>query len=347
MNKKEKLAFAVVAALAMTSGGFAFGQSVNNVSSDQVIYACVTGVNGNITKVSNTPKTCPKGTTPISWNMVGPKGDQGLQGPKGDQGTRGLKGEQGDSASLPPAFYLLGPNNQKLPFINGNFGSFIMVDGVLWRWSGDRINAETLSEGWSQLLYKSDNCTGDAFIGTTWSGNVFPNLAFSTPGNSGFATLAKDSTNTLVDYRSSFSSETGCSGYNTVTASQGLVRLAQHIDDLMRTVPIASRSNAFFDFYTCTVTFSDKGANYEYVFNDCFSGYNEYSIVINYYLLDSGLENISLTYGNYASNSLALHKWANDLRALATSTPSFEGYKVTFIQKPNITSENGWYEGVQ
>jgi len=62
MTRKEKLAFAVVAALAMTSGGFAFGQSVNNVSSEQVIYACVTGVNGNITKVSNAPKTCPRGT---------------------------------------------------------------------------------------------------------------------------------------------------------------------------------------------------------------------------------------------------------------------------------------------
>ena len=95
MNKKEKLAFAFVAALAMTSGGFAFGQSVNNVSSNQVIYACVTGVNGNITKVSNTPKTCPKGTTPISWNMVGPKGDQGIQGLQGIQGVQGLKGDDG------------------------------------------------------------------------------------------------------------------------------------------------------------------------------------------------------------------------------------------------------------
>lgn len=71
----------------MTSGGYAIGQSVNNVSSSQVIYACVTGVNGNITKVSNTPKTCPKGTTPISWNMAGPKGDQGIPGTKGDPGV--------------------------------------------------------------------------------------------------------------------------------------------------------------------------------------------------------------------------------------------------------------------
>jgi len=99
MNKKEKLAFAVVAALAMTSGGFAFGQSVNNVSSDQVIYACVTGVNGNITKVSNIQKTCPKGTTPISWNMVGPKGDQGSQGIQGLPGAKGDPGDKGDEGS--------------------------------------------------------------------------------------------------------------------------------------------------------------------------------------------------------------------------------------------------------
>jgi len=93
MNKKEKLAFAVVTTLALTGGGIAFGQTINPVSSDQVINACVTGVNGNITKVSNTQKTCPKGTTPISWNKVGPQGQpgiQGIQGPKGDSGVSKL-----------------------------------------------------------------------------------------------------------------------------------------------------------------------------------------------------------------------------------------------------------------
>jgi hypothetical protein len=39
--------------------------------------------------------TCPKGSTPISWNVTGPPGAQGPQGPKGDQGAQGAQGAQG------------------------------------------------------------------------------------------------------------------------------------------------------------------------------------------------------------------------------------------------------------
>jgi hypothetical protein len=88
VNKREKIVLAVAVALAMTSSGLAFGSATTNSGSDQVIYACVTGVNGNIVKVSSTQKTCPRGTTPISWNMSGPKGDTGASGEKVSEANR-------------------------------------------------------------------------------------------------------------------------------------------------------------------------------------------------------------------------------------------------------------------
>lgn len=86
MNKKEKLAFAVVAALSMSGGGFAVAQSVNNVSSNQVVYSCVNNSTGVLSLISTKSVNCPKGTTSMPLNKQGPKGDAGLQGPKGDAG---------------------------------------------------------------------------------------------------------------------------------------------------------------------------------------------------------------------------------------------------------------------
>ena len=163
LNKKEKLAFAVVAALAMTSGGFAFGQSVNNVSSDQVIYACVTGVNGNITKVSNTPKTCPKGTTPISWNMVGPKGDQGIQGIKGDQGIQGLKGDPGASTSSEtPQFTLVGPNGEKYKITSGIWGTnLVFIGGHFWNLGYEGLGPLGSEMAQPPYFYSSSDCNSN------------------------------------------------------------------------------------------------------------------------------------------------------------------------------------------
>lgn len=41
-------------------GGIALASSPNWVNTGQVIYACVTGVNGNITKVSNVENRAPE-----------------------------------------------------------------------------------------------------------------------------------------------------------------------------------------------------------------------------------------------------------------------------------------------
>lgn len=165
MNKKEKFAFAVVAALTMASGGFAMGQSVNNVSSEQVIYACVTGVNGNITKVSNTPKTCPKGTTPISWNMVGPKGDPGVQGLKGDQGVPGPRGES--AQGIGQDFFLVDPQGNKYQIMRSYYGDYLNVNGKLWTFNGEAVAAVDgpASDVEMKLaLFTGDNCETNPYF---------------------------------------------------------------------------------------------------------------------------------------------------------------------------------------
>ena len=173
MNKKEKLAFAVVAVLAMSSGGFAVAAYKDNfVSSNQVIYACVTGVNGNITKVSNTPKTCPRGTTPISWNMVGPKGEQGIQGTTGSQGLPGPKGDRGVDGKLEPALYL---QNQDVSLkVTYDFaGSWVLVDNRSWSFAIENGKVSFFGRAtWDvspldAVLYSSYDCKGESYIFST------------------------------------------------------------------------------------------------------------------------------------------------------------------------------------
>ena len=188
MNKKEKLAFAVVAALAMTSGGFAFGQSVNNVSSDQVIYACVTGVNGNITKVSNTPKTCPKGTTPISWNMAGPKGDQGFKGLDGLKGERGEQGKPGIAADNPvPTTYFVSPTGTKIPVYIGvlakpaifykgaEYQLFVSTNGSI---PTVAVGTYGLIDRSGELWFTTPDCSGQSYVVSGYNQQLYFRSAY-------------------------------------------------------------------------------------------------------------------------------------------------------------------------
>jgi len=194
MNNKEKLAFAVVAALAMTSGGFAFGQSVNNVSSDQVIYACVTGVNGNITKVSNTPKTCPKGTSPISWNMVGPKGDQGIRGLQGDKGNQGERG--GAEFSTKPTSFMVSPAGDKYPiYLGKTLNESVYIDGLELPVVGNPTETPHIVRGfelWEGFqvgpFYATNNCSGSklGFIDDVrYSKFILPGVIYRASDSSG------------------------------------------------------------------------------------------------------------------------------------------------------------------
>lgn len=93
MQRTTKIA-SVVAVLTLVTGGLAIGAPTTGGS----IFACLSASAGTLTKVSTKAPKCPKGTTPISWNRVGPQGAKGAVGPageKGDPGAAGLKGETG------------------------------------------------------------------------------------------------------------------------------------------------------------------------------------------------------------------------------------------------------------
>lgn len=183
MDKTAKVGLASLVTLVLTGGGFAVGQSINNVTSDQVIYACVTGINGNITKVSNTPKVCPKGSTPISWNMVGPKGDVGDKGSKGEQGAQGLPG----SDALTVGAKLTSPNGlQVLRIVSFNGLNVVSLNDKYWSIDANGVLGPvgTVTDS-TQQLFQSSDCSGPAYIsqlGTETSG-IGDNFVFGTTKN--------------------------------------------------------------------------------------------------------------------------------------------------------------------
>ena len=165
MNKREKIVLAVAVALAMTSSGLAFGSATTNSGSDQVIYACVTGVNGNIVKVSSTQKTCPRGTTPISWNMSGPKGDTGASGEKGERGEQGIPGDAGVGNSDPGGRnYLVSPDGQvSLPLVSVPLITsqpVVKIDGLYWAVSGEELSAIHWVNEHNFHAFTTEDCTG-------------------------------------------------------------------------------------------------------------------------------------------------------------------------------------------
>lgn len=155
MNKKKLARIIAATVLAITAGGgYALGASTPfTLNSNGPFYACVTGVNGNITKVTNTPKTCPKGTVSINWNSVGPKGD------KGDPGDDG-------SANSTLTTYLESPDGtQRYPyFADPDAGPQVYVDGTLFTYSFTELTGSNSFNGAYAFkrVYKSSNCSGSA-----------------------------------------------------------------------------------------------------------------------------------------------------------------------------------------
>jgi hypothetical protein len=68
------------------------------VDGSGVIHGCWTNtaINGShVFVLQDAGTTCPKGTTPISWNQQGPAGPAGPQGPAGPVGATGSQGDTG------------------------------------------------------------------------------------------------------------------------------------------------------------------------------------------------------------------------------------------------------------
>ena len=93
----------VGAALALVAGGTAAGAAIASspVSSSGVIDGCYTNaeINGShVFVLQDQGTTCPKGTTPISWNQTGPQGPAGAPGATGATGPQGPAGPAGPAA---------------------------------------------------------------------------------------------------------------------------------------------------------------------------------------------------------------------------------------------------------
>ncbi len=95
----------VGAALALVAGGTAAGAAIASspVSSSGVIDGCYTNaeINGShVFVLQDQGTTCPKGTTPISWNQTGPQGPAGAPGATGATGPQGPAGPAGPAGAI-------------------------------------------------------------------------------------------------------------------------------------------------------------------------------------------------------------------------------------------------------
>ncbi len=77
-------------ALFIAATGFAVGAIPTRSG---VIHACYKTKNGALSVVSGSK--CPRGTRPLSWNQLGPKGSNGARGATGATGAKGANGGQG------------------------------------------------------------------------------------------------------------------------------------------------------------------------------------------------------------------------------------------------------------
>ncbi|MBU6144624.1 MAG: hypothetical protein KGQ56_04050 [Acidobacteria bacterium] len=90
--------------------GVVAGASATTPSpSGDVLYGCITPKNGNLTRISSTPPTCPANASLMTWGARGAQGPIGAQGPVGPQGAKGDKGETG----LPGLMGNQGPRGDK------------------------------------------------------------------------------------------------------------------------------------------------------------------------------------------------------------------------------------------
>jgi hypothetical protein len=101
----------------MVGGGVAGAAIASGPVASGVIHACyitkASSSGGHAIAVENSGKSCPRGTTALTWNQIGPKG---ATGPKG---TIGLKGDTGPKGDIGPT----GP-----PGSNAVYGRIIGVD---------------------------------------------------------------------------------------------------------------------------------------------------------------------------------------------------------------------------
>ena len=196
MQRTTKIASMVVG-LTLVSGGLAIGAPTSAGN----IYACLSAAAGTLTKVSTKAPKCPKGTTVISWNQVGPQGAKGQVGPagiKGDTGAVGLKGDtgsKGDKGEVGPrgapglpgsalsAVYAV--DNETLEYLRV-YGDPLVPKVVFDQTIVNLVRGEkpfrAVLEG-PAIWFSNDDCTGTKFGFRSWDERIptsaYSNLSYS------------------------------------------------------------------------------------------------------------------------------------------------------------------------
>jgi hypothetical protein len=98
--KRKRVAYTVaLASAAMAVAGVAYAALPYSGANDKTVEACYS-TGGNVKVLTPAEPTCPKGYTPIEWNVTGPLGLQGLQGPPRGTGATGSGRTAGSCRSI-------------------------------------------------------------------------------------------------------------------------------------------------------------------------------------------------------------------------------------------------------
>jgi hypothetical protein len=109
---KVKVAAAVIAAATLSGGAAVWATTSAPPSTPTTIWACKINVTGLVRVVDGPGQCSSRYETPLSWNVVGPKGATGATGPAGAKGAtgpagpigpQGPKGDKGATGATGPA----------------------------------------------------------------------------------------------------------------------------------------------------------------------------------------------------------------------------------------------------
>jgi hypothetical protein len=193
---KRRYAIPVVAATVLAVGGTAaYAAVAASPVSSGMINGCYTtaAINGShVFFLQDAGSSCPKGTTPISWNQQGPSGPAGPAGPVGQAGPAGPSGPAGPPGpavtvtvtATPTTSPTLTPNPANSCDRSVNLGNLSSGGSV----SGAGVNVGN-SAAWYTITVNSSvssftiNLTGTAAFGGpagTDVMNVYSNCAGAT-----------------------------------------------------------------------------------------------------------------------------------------------------------------------
>jgi hypothetical protein len=100
VGKGLKSLIAVVV-LCGAAAGISYATNAITRTATSTLQACANGTNGNLRLVSS-PSDCRTNETAVSWNVVGPQGEQGPPGAAGKDGVDGKDGANGVSPTVTP-----------------------------------------------------------------------------------------------------------------------------------------------------------------------------------------------------------------------------------------------------